>query len=201
MPSTRTLAVVALLLAAVISAEFAGCSTLGAARPETTPAITATHSGAAAADNTSTCSAASMTATLGQGPEVVAAGVGTSIMLTNNAATPCALRGYVSLSYLSSSAGPVIGSPTRQDDSGTFSSQPVVIRPGGSAMIVFSDVQNHDSSCHAQPLWGYRVLLPGDDRPITVSVFGTGTDVSDPSLTICPDSYMVLAPVQDPGRL
>lgn len=198
MSYTRTAATLAALTA--VTALLAGCSSVSTTGTAT-PVITTVPSASALSKDGSTCSAASLTPTLGQGPDVAAAGTGTSITLTNHTSTPCTISGYVTLSYISGPTGPAVGSAARHDDSGTFAAQPVRVTPGGSAVVIFSSVKNQDPTCQAQPLWGYRVILPGQDDPIIINLLGTQTEKSDPSATLCPDSYMVLAPIQDPAHL
>lgn len=186
--------VAATTTALLIGAGIAACcgATNGSPDTSVTPDV-----GLSSPAGSTTCQPADLNASLGHGPDVAAAGVGTSISLENHTTTPCSIQGFVTLSYLAGADGPTIGVPAKQDTSGVFPDDVVTLRPGRSAIVVFSDVRRNAPECGPRSLWGYRILLPGQSAPIVVAqrpMTVTGS-------SICPNSRMVVAPVQDPVDL
>lgn len=174
----RTWAVLGVALGVLI----AGCGAPAAptAAP-TTVTVTApaesrpADSGSSAPTGTGTprCTAAELSATLGQG-DAAAGSVTRPLVFTNTGSHACELRGFPGVSYVAGDDGHQVG-PAAQETGERAAD--VVLRPGGQAvaLVQFVQVANFDATvCLPTPVRGLRVYPPGDTASLVVPAAGTG---------------------------
>ncbi len=130
-------------------------------------------SSTAAPTGTPRCTAAQLSATLGQG-DAAAGSVTRPLEFTNTGSGPCELRGFPGVSYVAGDDGHQVG-PAAQE-TGERAGE-VVLRPGGQAvaLVQFVQVANFDAAvCKPTPVRGLRVYPPGDTASLFVPAAGTG---------------------------
>ena len=119
------------------------------------------------------CTAAGLSATLGQG-DAAAGSVTRPLVFTNTGSHACELRGFPGVSYVAGDDGHQVG-PAAQE-TGERAAE-VVLRPGGQAvaLVQFVQVANFDAAvCRPTPVRGLRVYPPGDTASLFVPAAGTG---------------------------
>ena len=138
-------------------------------RPADTSPPTAEPTGA----GTPRCTAAGLSATLGQG-DGAAGSVTRPLVFTNTGNHACELRGFPGVSYVAGDDGHQVG-PAAQETGERAGA--VVLRPGGQAvaLVQFVQVANFDATvCRPTPVRGLRVYPPGDTASLFVPAAGTG---------------------------
>jgi hypothetical protein len=158
---------------------------------ESRPAGSGSATTAPTGAGTPRCTAAELSATLGQG-DAAAGSVTRPLVFTNTGSHACELRGFPGVSYVAGDDGHQVG-PAAQE-TGERAAE-VVLRPGGQAvaLVQFVQVANFDAAvCRPTPVRGLRVYPPGDTASLFVPAAGTGCAGTPPGpqLTV----RMVTAP-------
>ena len=181
----------AVLLTACAGSSNAGgspSSTSSVSVSSTTPTSTTTTSapatGTAAQPGTSggtpECKAANLKLSFGTG-NAAAGHFYLPIDFTNTGSTPCLMRGWPGVSYVTGTNGTQVGQPAQR--TGTIGAA-VTLAPNAvaSSVVSVTDVAVFDASaCQPTPVLGFRVYAPDDTASMFIARSGTGCAGNPPS--------------------
>ncbi len=137
-------------------------------------ATSPTHTG------TSECKASNLKLSIGSG-DAAAGHFYVPIVFTNTGSTPCLMRGFPGVSYVTGDNGSQVGAPAQR--TGSIGSS-VTLAPNAvaSSVVTVTDVSVFDaSSCQPTSVRGFRVYAPDDTASMFVTRSGTGCAGNPPS--------------------
>ena len=150
--------------------------TTSTAAPSTGTATTAP----AGSGGTAECKAASLKLSIGSG-DAAAGHFYVPIVFTNTGSTPCLMRGFPGVSYVTGDNGSQVGQPATR--SGTIGSS-VTLAPNAvaSSVVTVTDISVFDaSSCKPTSVRGFRVYAPDDTASLYIAHSGSGCAGNPPS--------------------
>jgi hypothetical protein len=181
------------LVAAVLLTACQGSSSAGGApstslstatttAPVTTTSAqaTSTTSQPGGSGGTAECKAAHLKLSLGTG-DAAAGHTYVPIVFTNTGSTPCLMRGFPGVSYVTGDSGSQVGAPATR--TGSIGSS-VTLAPGAvaSSVVTVTDISVFDaSSCTPTPVRGFRVYAPDDTASLYIARSGSGCAGNPPS--------------------
>ena len=149
--------------------------------PTTTTAAPATSSAAPnGSGGTAECKAAGLKLSIGSG-DAAAGHFYVPIVFTNTGSTPCLMRGFPGVSYVTGDNGTQVGQPATR--TGTIGSA-VTLAPNAvaSSVVTVTDISVFDaSSCKPTSVRGFRVYAPDDTASLYIARSGSGCAGNPPS--------------------
>lgn len=134
---------------------------------------------------TAECKAASLKLSIGAG-QGAAGHFYVPIVFTNTGSTPCLMRGFPGVSYVTGDNGSQVGLPAQRD--GSIGSA-VTLAPNAvaSSVVTVTDISVFDpNSCRPTSVRGFRVYAPDDTASMFVVRSGSGCagNPPDPQLRV-----------------
>ncbi|HEX4223736.1 MAG TPA: DUF4232 domain-containing protein [Pseudonocardiaceae bacterium] len=157
-----------------VTSTTAPATTTAAAAPTTTVGQPGGSGG------TPECKAASLKLSIGSG-DAAAGHFYVPIVFTNTGSTPCLMRGFPGVSYVTGDNGAQVGQPATR--TGSIGSS-VTLAPNAvaSSVVTVTDISVFDASaCKPTSVRGFRVYAPDDTASLFVARSGSGCAGNPPS--------------------
>jgi hypothetical protein len=148
--------------------------------PSTTSSVQAGGATTPTQHGTPECRASDLKLSLGSG-DAAAGHFYVPIVFTNTGSTPCLMRGFPGVSYVTGDNGSQVGAPAQR--TGSIGSS-VTLAPNAvaSSVVTVTDVGVFDAgSCKPTSVRGFRVYAPDDTASMFLARTGTGCAGSPPS--------------------